>query len=148
MLPRIRLPPCHHIEIRIAVDVTVLNAFPHIDEEDLDLWFRPTQAHQGLIRPTRQRLQPISLRPRANSFQMRIRRPWIRREFENARLNINKPQVSHPPSHPVGDAELPGRIRCLARSDVKVKPVNEGVVTEGVWVFRRHGAVVALWFGV
>ena len=39
LLPRIWLPPCHHIEIRIAVDVTVLNAFPHIDEKDLDLWF-------------------------------------------------------------------------------------------------------------
>ena len=148
MLPRIWLPPCHHIEIRIAVDVTVLNAFPHINEEDLDLWFRPTQTHQGLIRPTRQCLQPISLRPRADSFQMRIRRPWIRRKLGNACLNINETQVSHPPGHSVGNAELPGRIRCLARSDVKVKPVKEGVVTEAVWVFRRHGAVVALWFGV
>ena len=148
MLSRIWLPPCHHIEIRIAVDVTVLNAFPHVNEEDLDLWFRPTQAQQGLVRPTRQRLQPIGLRPRADIPQMRIRRPWIRRQLVNARLNIDEPQVSHPPGHPVSDAELPGRIRCLARSDVQVKPVQEGVITEGFWVFRRHGAVVALWFGV
>lgn len=59
----------------VAMDVTVLDTPPHLDKEDLDLRFRPAQDHQGLVRPARQRLEPIGLAPRANILQMRIRRP-------------------------------------------------------------------------
>lgn len=49
LLPRKRFPSRHNIILRVAVNVAVLNTPPHIDQEDLDLGFRPTQGHKRFV---------------------------------------------------------------------------------------------------
>lgn len=110
LLPGKWLSPGHHMELCVAMDVPVLNTLPHIDEEDFDLGLRPAQDHQRLVRPTRQRLEPVGLAPRADIAQMRIRRPWIRGQLGLATLYINKSQIIHPLGHTGSNPKLPGRV--------------------------------------
>lgn len=49
LLPRMRFSSRHNIILRVAVNVAVLNTPPHIDQEDLDLGFRPTQGHKRFV---------------------------------------------------------------------------------------------------
>lgn len=126
------------------MDISILDTLPYIDQEDLDLWLRPTQDDQRLVRPTRQRLQPVGFTPRTETPQLRIRRPRVRRKLGDARLQTEEPQVIHPPGYAVGDPKLSRRIGDLARPDIQVKPVVQGEIAVPVRVFRRHGAVVAL----
>ena len=148
LLPRKRFSSRHHMILRIAVNVAVLDTPPYIDQEDLDLGFRPTQGHERFVRPTRQRLKPVGLAPRTDSLHVRIGRPCIGGDLGNAGLNVNKPQLVHPPRHPVCDPELPGRVRHLARSDAEIEPVMESELAVAVWVFWWHSTVVALGFRV
>lgn len=148
LLPRKRFSSRHHMILRIAVNVAVLNTPSYIDQEDLDLGFRPTQGHERFVRPTRQRLKPVGLAPRTDSLHVRIGRPCVGGDLCNACLNVNKPQLVHPPRHPVCDPELPGRVRHLARSDAEIEPVMESELAVAVWVFWWHSTVVALGFRV
>lgn len=55
-LPRMRLAAGNHMVIHIRMDITILDAFPYIDQKDLDLRFGPTQHEERFIRPPGKRL--------------------------------------------------------------------------------------------